>query len=71
MHAQACRTASGAGVCGSALLELAWFASVLHAASTTRVRKRKAAGLDASQRTKVVHCDGTNQTTIDQSLTYC
>ena len=37
MHAQACRTASGAGVC-AALLEPGWFASVLHAASTTRVQ---------------------------------
>ena len=33
MHAQACRAASGAGVCGPALLEPAVLASVLQAAS--------------------------------------
>jgi hypothetical protein len=34
-------------------------------------QKRKAGLDDQAKSTKVVHCDGTNQITIDQSLTYC
>ena len=60
MHAQSCRAASGAAVCGTALSRAQVLASVLHAASTTRVQPR-AAGLDAQAKsTKVKHCDITN-----------
>ena len=60
MHAQACRTASGAGVCDAALLGPAVLASVLLDASRPRAQRSRQ-GLTIQAKAKnVVHCDGKN-----------
>ena len=70
MHAQACRAAPGAGVCCAALEPACLLVS--YTASPEREAQKRKAGLDDQAKgTKVVHWDGTNQITIDQSLTYC
>ena len=60
MHAQACRTAPGAGV-WLRLLEPRQLASILHAASTTRAQPQAQQGLTGSQIAQVVHSHPKNQ----------
>ena len=60
MHAQACRTASGAGACGAALLEPRLLASVLKDASPRAQRERKKQ-VTASREHASSHSDPTNQ----------
>ena len=71
MHAQANRTASGAGVCGPAPPRTLLASCKTLACQAGNPKQRKAGLEDQAKGTKAVHCDGTNQTTIDQSLTYC
>ena len=71
MHYHKAPNSCWRGRCGTAPPRSKLASCKTLACQAGKPKQRKAGLDDQAKGTKVVHCDGTNQTTIDQSLTYC